>query len=297
MPLFVQDIVHRIWPVMILIVAIASFQVGASLGKSLFPSIGPSGVTTLRLLVAAILLFAVLRPWRKPVSIADWPIILGYGTALGMMNLLYYTSLQTIPQGIAVALEFTGPLSVALLCSRRRGDLAWVCLAILGIVMLLTLGSQDSGPIDPWGVVCALGAGACWAGYILFGQRAGNRHGTSAVALGMAIGALAVTPIGILEAGSALLSWDILPLALGVAVLSAAIPYALEMYTLPKLSAPAFGTLMSLEPAAAALSALLLLGQELVFLQWMAIGLVVMASLGVTLSGPAPSQQLSTELH
>lgn len=274
----------RLGPVAILIVAIASFQIGASISKSLFPSIGASGVTTLRMLVAALLLLAVLRPWRKRVYLSDLPVIVGYGAALGMMNLLYYTSLKTVPQGVAVALEFTGPLSVALLCSRRWHDLLWVGLAILGLAMLLMLGHEASAAIDPWGAACALGAGACWAGYILFGQRAGHRHGTSAVAMGMAVAAIVVTPVGVLEAGNALWSMEVLPLALGVALLSAAIPYALEMYTLPRLPAQTFGTLMSLEPAAAALSALILLNQQLAGLQWFAIILVVLASLGVTLS-------------
>lgn len=295
MPSSVLALLARLWPVAILIVAIASFQIGASLGKHLFPSIGASGITTMRMLMAAALLLVVLRPWRKTILPRTWPSLLGYGASLGMMNLLYYTSLQTVPQGIAVALEFTGPLAIALLNSRQRSDLCWVGLAIVGLATLLAMGQTEAKAIDPWGAACALGAGGCWAGYILFGQRVGQTQGTTGVALGMTVAALVVTPLGIAEAGMNLVSMDVLPLALGVAIMSAAIPYALEMYTLPRLTSQTFGTLMSLEPAAAAISALILLGQELASLQWLAIGLVVLASLGTSLTGQSAPEKSPVE--
>ncbi|BBO56208.1 MAG: threonine/homoserine exporter RhtA [Cobetia sp.] len=275
----------RLWPVAMLLVAMCSIQSGASLATSLFPMIGAAGATAIRLIIASILLLAILRPWRKPVTRKAWKSITIYGVALGVMNLLFYQALKTVPLGIAVALEFTGPLAVALLSSRRWIDLGWVALAITGLVLLLLLGEDTAAPIDPVGAAFALGAGLCWALYILFGQKAGAGNGTQSAALGITIAAVVVAPVGLMEAGSAMFSVDILPLALAVAVLSTALPYTLEMVALPRLPTHTFGTLMSLEPAIGALSGLLFLGQTLGIFQWLAIGLVIAASVGTTLTG------------
>ncbi|TVU70077.1 MULTISPECIES: threonine/homoserine exporter RhtA [Cobetia] len=275
----------RLWPVAMLLVAMCSIQSGASLATSLFPMVGASGATAIRLLIASALLLAILRPWRKPVTRKAWKSITIYGIALGVMNLLFYQAIQTVPLGIAVALEFTGPLAVALLSSRRWLDLGWVALAILGLVLLLLLGEDTAAPIDPVGAAYALGAGVCWALYILFGQKAGAGNGTQSAALGITIAAIVVAPIGLMEAGTAIFSLEVLPLALAVAVLSTALPYTLEMCAMPRLPTHTFGTLMSLEPAIAAVSGLLFLGQELGTLQWLAIGLVITASVGTTLTG------------
>lgn len=279
-----REFAIRAWPVAMLVVAMCSIQSGASIAKSLFPVIGATGTTSIRLILAATLLLIVMRPWQRPLSRRAWKSTLIYGVSLGIMNLLFYQALQTVPLGIAVALEFTGPLAVAMLSSRRWLDLLWVALAVLGLILLLLLGDDSSGPIDPYGAACALGAGVCWALYILFGQKAGAINGAQSATLGITIAAIVIAPVGLVDVGTAIFDFDVLPLALAVAVLSTALPYTLEMIALPRLPTQTFGTLMSLEPAVGALSGLLFLGQQLGLLQWMAIGLVITASIGTTLT-------------
>lgn len=170
-------------PIALLVIAMTSIQSGASLAKSLFPLIGPEGTTALRLSLAALILCIVMRPWRARPNFAAWRSLLGYGLSLGAMNLLFYMSLKTIPLGIAVALEFTGPLALALFGSRRLLDFVWIALAALGLWLLLPDTSANDH-LDPLGMALALGAGVCWASYILFGQRAGAAHGAQTVAFG-----------------------------------------------------------------------------------------------------------------
>lgn len=275
-------------PIALLLVAMASIQGGAALAKQLFPQVGAEGTTALRLSLAAIILMVVMRPWRTRPNWGAWKSLLGYGAALGSMNLLFYMSLQTIPLGIAVALEFTGPLALALLSSRRWLDVLWVALAAFGLWLLLPQ-LDSNAPLDPLGMGLALGAGLSWALYIVFGQKAGAAHGASTVAFGTVIAALLVVPVGLIEAGSTLFHWSILPVALGVAILSSALPYNLEMVALTRLPARTFSTLMSIEPAIAALSGLLFLHERLSPAQWIAIGAIILASLGAaaTVKGKA----------
>lgn len=268
-----------ILPVALLLVAMTSIQGGASLAKSLFPLVGAEGTTALRLCFGAIILALIMRPWRARLSLASCRSLLGYGLALGGMNLLFYMSIKTIPLGIAVALEFTGPLGLALLSSRRLLDFVWIAMAVFGIWLLLPT-QQSAAPLDPLGMALALAAGLCWALYIIFGQKAGAAHGTHTVALGTLVAALLVTPVGLYSAGGALFSLDLLPVALAVAVLSSALPYSLEMIALTRLPARTFSTLMSMEPAIAALSGLLFLGERLTAHQWLAIGAIILASAG-----------------
>ncbi|WP_232822117.1 MULTISPECIES: threonine/homoserine exporter RhtA [Salinicola] len=284
MSVAMREFFARIWPVAMLIVAMCSIQSGASVAQSLFPVIGATGTTSIRLILAALLLLLVMRPWRRPLSRRAWKSTLIYGVSLGVMNLLFYQALRTVPLGIAVALEFTGPLAVAMLSSRRWLDLLWVALAVLGLICLLLLGDGGSGPIDPYGAACALGAGVCWALYILFGQKAGAINGAQSATLGITIAAVVIAPVGLLDAGTAIFAPEVLPYALAVAILSTALPYTLEMIAMPRLPTQTFGTLMSLEPAVGALSGLLFLGQLLGTLQWLAIGLVIAASIGTTLT-------------
>lgn len=267
------------------LLAMVTIQSGASVAKQLFPVIGPAGTTALRVGFSAMMLWLVFRPWRHLPKGRNWRAIVVYGVCLGGMNLLFYLAIARIPLGIGVALEFTGPLAVALFSSRRRLDLLWVALALGGILLLLP-DMRGVDALDPVGVMLALGAGACWAGYILFGQRAGNlASGGITVALGMTVAACFLVPIGAVSAGSALLSWEVIPLAIAVAALSSALPYSLEMVALKNLPAQSFSVLMSLEPAIAALAGFLILSELLSFSQWLAILLVIGASLGSTLSG------------
>lgn len=267
------------------LLAMVTIQSGASVAKQLFPVIGPAGTTALRVGFSALMLWLVFRPWRHLPKGRNWRAVIVYGVCLGGMNLLFYLAIARIPLGIGVALEFTGPLAVALFSSRRRLDLLWVALALGGILLLLPdMRSVDA--LDPVGVMLALAAGACWAGYILFGQRAGTlASGGITVALGMTVAAAFLVPIGVISAGSALLSWQVIPLAIAVAALSSALPYSLEMVALKNLPAQSFSVLMSLEPAIAALAGFLLLSELLSLTQWLAILLVIGASLGSTLSG------------
>ncbi|MGL4318010.1 MAG: threonine/homoserine exporter RhtA [Pseudomonas sp.] len=270
-------------PIALLLVAMTSIQSGASLAKGLFPLIGPEGTTALRLSLGALILCLVMRPWRTRANFSAWPSLLAYGLSLGSMNLLFYMSLKTIPLGIAVALEFTGPLALALLSSRRLLDFVWIALAVFGLWLLLP-DTGSSGHLDPLGMALALGAGVCWALYIIFGQKAGAEHGAQTVAFGTVVAALLVFPVGLWQNGAALFSIDLLPVALGVAVLSSALPYSLEMIALTRLPARTFSVLMSMEPAIAALSGLLFLGERLGFEQWLAIGAIILASAGAALT-------------
>ncbi|MDF3933965.1 threonine/homoserine exporter RhtA [Pseudomonas citronellolis] len=279
-------------PVAVLIVSMASIQSGASLAKSLFPVLGAQGVTAMRLLFAAVILLALLRPWSKPIPRKSWGPLLAYGITLGGMNLMFYMALRTVPLGIGVALEFTGPLAVALYFSRKPIDFLWIAIAVFGLWLLLPIGDLGHG-VDPTGAALALGAGVCWGLYILFGQRAGSDHGTETAALGVSIAALCIAPIGIAHAGTALLDLHLVPALLGVAVLSSALPYTLEMIALNRLPARTFGTLMSIEPAFGALSGLVFLGEQLTSLQWLAIAAIIVASVGTTLSSQPKQPALS----
>jgi inner membrane transporter RhtA len=233
------------------------------------------------------MLLILWRPWRQRLTRREALAVVVYGAALGGMNLTFYLALARIPLGIAVAIEFTGPLAVALLATRRLIDFFWAFLAVAGILLILPLG-QTSKALDWVGVGWALVAGTCWALYILFGQRAGaSIHGGTATALGMATAALLVLPFGVAHAGRALLDVSLAPMALGVAVLSSALPYSLEMISLQRLPTRTFGILMSVEPALGALSGLLFLGEQLTPAQWAAIGCVIVASAGSAASSKA----------
>ncbi|MCG8710539.1 threonine/homoserine exporter RhtA [Brenneria sp. 4F2] len=269
-------------PVFLLIVSMVSIQSGAALAKTLFPLIGASGVTALRLSIGTLILCAIFKPWRTRFSGNRLPLLI-YGAMLGGMNFLFYLSLRTIPLGIAVALEFTGPLAVAMLSSRRVIDFLWVILAILGLWFLLPLG-HNLGNIDLSGAICALSSGACWALYILFGRKAGANHGPETVAVGSFIAALVFCPIGLIYSDRTLFSSEILPIGIAVAIFSTALPYSLEMIALTRLPARTFSTLMSLEPAIAAISGILFLNEHLTFTQWIALILIITASTGATIT-------------
>ena len=278
-----HSLASTLLPVGLLLIAMASIQSGASLAKSMFPIVGAQGTTTLRLIFASIIMLLILRPWRAKLNAKSLKTVIVYGMALGGMNFLFYMSLRSVPLGIAVALEFTGPLAVAIYASRRAIDFVWIALAITGLLLLIPTG-ENAHAIDLVGASYALGAGICWALYILFGQKAGADNGVQTAALGVIIAALFIAPIGIAHAGAALLTPSLIPIAIGVALLSTALPYTLEMIALTRMPARTFGTLMSIEPAFGALSGLLFLNEVLSFAQWMAISCIIMASVGATLT-------------
>ncbi len=269
-------------PVLLIVIAMLSIQSGAALAKNLFPIMGAPGVTALRLGLGALILCAIFKPWRMRIQGNRLPLIL-YGLTLGGMNFLFYLSIRTVPLGVAVALEFTGPLAVAIFSSRRAIDFLWILLALTGMWFLLPM-NDDITNVDMQGALCAIGAGACWAFYIVFGKKAGANHGPATVAMGSLIAAIVFCPIGAHLADATLLSFSILPLGIAIAILSTALPYSLEMMALTRLPAKTFSTLMSMEPAIAALSGILFLGEHLLLTQWLALFCIIAASLGATLT-------------
>jgi inner membrane transporter RhtA len=279
-------------PIAALLVAMVCFQLGAAMAKGLFPVAGAAGTTALRMALAALMLLAVWRPWRLRLNLGEIRVIVLYGLALGWMNLFFYLSLRSIPLGIAVALEFTGPLALAMATSRRAVDFMWIFMAVAGLVALLPLGF-GAKPLDPAGVIYGLAAGLCWAMYIFFGRKAGEAaHGGQITALGMLIGAIVIVPIGIAESGTRLLAPAILPAAFVIALLSSALPYSLEMFAMPRLPTRTVGVLMSLDPAMGALSGLCFLGERLSWVQWAAIAGVMAASAGSAATSRAAVPQL-----
>ncbi len=259
--------------------SLVSLCVGTSFAKSLFPAVGAEGTTVYRLVFSTLILMAFWRPWRRRWQWADALPLGLYGVTLGVMNLLFYSAIKTIPFGLAIAIEFTGPLAVALWTSQKASDLLWVALAILGLGLILPLPGTGAA-LDPVGIALALAAGVCWALYIVFGQRVAQRYGAFATPMGMLAAALVVTPIGLVQAGSALLDTQWLAAGLGVALLSSAIPYTLEMYALKHLPKHTFSILLSLEPAVGAIAGWLVLGEQLSMQQKLAMLCIMAASMG-----------------
>jgi len=266
-----------------LLIAMLSIQSGASLAKNIFPLVGPQGATMLRLFFAALILGIFWRPWRYKISRAQLKGIIAYGTSLGVMNLLFYMSLERIPLGIAVALEFTGPLAVAFYSSRKAVDFLWGALAVAGILLIAPL-RESATAIDPWGAFLALAAGGCWALYIIYGQKAlkGVSDIGAVSSYGMLTAAIIAFPFGISNVMAVDFNFTLLLYAVGVALLSSAIPYTLEMISLRRLAAKNFGILMSLEPAIAALAGYVFLKENLSATQLLAIACVIAASVGST---------------
>ena len=270
-------------PVLLVVLGMVFTATGSGVAKLLFPLVGAFGATALRLTIAALVLTLVFRPWRFGLTGPQKRTVLIYGGMMGAMNLFFYAAIEHIPLGVAVALEFTGPLSVALFGARKPLDFFWILLALAGFAFLLPW-TQTSGNISPLGIALALCAGACWAGYIIYGQRAGTGGGPHIAALGVSAAAVIALPLGIVGAGADLFDPAVLPLGLAVALLSSAIPYALDMVALPHIPARLFGILMSGQPALAALSGLVVLGETLSALQIAGIAAIILASVGATLT-------------
>ena len=266
------------------LLAMLSITLGASLAKSLFPLLGAAGTTLFRLGCAALLLSLVFRIWRAPLDRRTLLGAIPYGLSLGAMNLLFYLAIARIPLGVALAIEFIGPLTVALLSSRHRADFIWLILAIAGLLLLLPLRATQQA-IDPLGAALALGAGLFWGLYMLTGKRAGALLGAQAPALGMWVGTLLVLPFGLEGAIEASFTVPVILTIIGVGLLSSAIPYSLEMFALRRLPLKSYGILTSGEPAMGALMGLLLLGEQLPPSQWLGIAAIITASMGTTWHG------------
>ena len=267
-------------PISLLILAMISIQTGAGLAKNLFPVTGAAGATSFRLFFASAILWAIWRPWRFSFQKAHLKNLFLYGSSLGLMNLTFYFALDRIPLGLAVTLEFIGPLALSIFSSRQKRDFFWALLAGVGVYMVMPQGEFNHAT-DPVGIVFALTAGMFWAFYIYFGKKAGqDNHGGITAALGMSFAALVAIPFGIMIDGEKLFNLSIIPLAILVAVLSSALPYSLEMYSLKKMPTKTFGILLSLEPVIASFVGLIFLKELLTVTQWFAILCVMLASLG-----------------
>lgn len=270
-------------PVLACVIAMASFQLGAALAKQLFALIGPIGSASLRLLFGAIILIALMRPWRNwPAGVPRIPVI-GLGVCMAGAILFFYLAIDRVPLGVAMPVQFLGPLLLATFMSRGIADLLWAALAAAGIWCLL--GSEGvAGTVDPLGILFAAVAALCWAGYILFGKRAGEVLGVASAPVALGISAIVLLPVGIADAGTALFSPALLPLALVVALVSATIPFWLELWAMPRLPTRTFSVLMSIEPAFAVLSGLVFLGEQLSLVQTLGVALVIGSSIGSVLT-------------
>jgi inner membrane transporter RhtA len=269
----------RVSPIWLVLIGIASVQFGAGLAKNLFDEVEPVTIVWLRLVTSALILAVACRPVLRGRSGTDWLVVLAFGATLALMNWAIYQSFARIPLGIAVTIEFLGPLGVALIGSRRWLDAFWAVLAAGGVVLL----TEGGGDLNVVGLLFALAAGTCWGLYILLGAALG-RHTTegNGLALGMAVAALVAVPFGVADSGTALIQPWVLIAGLGVALLSSVIPYSLDLEALRKIPPRVFGILMSLEPAMAALIGLIVLQELLLWSQWIAVLCVVVASAGAT---------------
>jgi inner membrane transporter RhtA len=284
--------VPRLPPQVLLLGSIGSVQFGSAFAAKLFDRAGPGGVVFLRLALSAVILLAIARPSLRHRSRADILSAVVFGLVLGGMNWSFYEALDRLPLGVAVTIEFLGPLTVAVAGSRRLLDLLWVGLAGGGVALLALRGSHHG--VTALGVGLVLIAAACWAGYILLSKRVGSVFpALDGLAIALIVGAVMTTPAGIVEGGRALGQPAILFGGLAVALLSSLIPYSLEIVALRRLRPSVFGLLMSLEPAVAAIAGVLVLSQALGGVLLLAIAMVIVASVGTTVTSkpltPTPS--------
>ena len=285
-----MPLTNRIPAAWLVVAGIISVQFGAAIAKDLFTLVPPTAMVWLRLMTSAIVLLIMVRPRLAGHSGRDWLIVLGFGVSLMIMNWSIYQSFARIPLGIAVTIEFLGPLTVAVVGSRRLIDLMWVVLAGGGVALL----GLSRASLNFAGVGFALLAAVAWAGYILLSAQTGRRWpGLTGLAIASVVGAIVLAPPAILEACSRMLNPTVLALGVGVGLLSSVIPYSFELIALRRIPPRVFGILMSLEPAAAAIAGMLVLGEFLTLIQWLAMACVVIASIGATrasttLDHPAP---------
>lgn len=284
-----QKLTHKVPSQVLALLAILSVQIGAAVGKGLFPAIGPLGTTFLRQGFAAILLLLLWRPQVRRLTRAQYLNVLLFGVVLTAMNGAFYSALRFIPLGVAVTLEFVGPLGLALVQSRRVKDIVWALLAVVGILLLAPPGQEA---INLMGVGLALLAGILWAGYILCSTRVGRSFtGGQGLALAVAVATVVIAPLGISSGGAALLRPQVLFTGMGVAILSSVIPFSLELEALRRLPSRVFGILMSMEPAVATLIGFLVLREAIGLREILAIALIISASVGVSLDAMTTHHQ------
>lgn len=283
-------------PVLAVLGSIISLTVGTSYGKALFETIGAGGTAAYRVVFAAVILMCVWRPWRLDLTSEDRAAIVRYGITIGVMNFFFYQAINRLPLGVAIAIEFTGPLAVAVLSSRRALDFVWVALTVIGLVLILPLHVSSSTPIstlsssglDPLGVVFAFVAALMWALYIVFGKRVSHLHGGAVAAWGMVAGSVVILPLAAMESGARLWAPHLIPAAVMLAIASSAIPYSLEIFALKRLPKNTFSILLSLEPAVGALTGFVVLHEVLSWQQWAAIGCIMSASVGAAMQARKP---------
>ncbi|WP_400193145.1 EamA family transporter [Hymenobacter sp. B81] len=255
--------------------------------------LGAATTTSLRIGVSVLVLLAVVRPRLGRLQPAQWRAVVPYGLSLGLMNLLFYSALARVPLGLAVTVEFIGPLGLALAGARRWVDVVWAVLAATGICLIAPWSGQG---LDPWGLGLALAAGGCWAAYIVLSRRTATLlPGQQGVAVGMLVALVPVLPFGVASGGFQLLTPHLLLLGALLALFSSVLPFSLELHALKTMSTRTFSILMSLEPVAAALSGWLLLGEQLTTGQWLAVACIVAASVGATQTTPHPAQLAAGE--
>ena len=273
-------------PVAAMLGAILSLCLGSTVAKQLFPIIGPSGTTALRVGFSAIVLCIVWRPWRYGwPQRADWTRVVLYGSVLGLMNWMFYQAIRTIPFGLAVAIELIGPLGVAFLSSQRLSNVVWVLVAAGGLALLLPLASvPQAGQLDPGGMMWAFSAAICWGLYIVIGKGAQHLPSGQLLPLGLGVATLLIAPIGWAAAGTKMFTPNVLAIGLLVGIVSSAIPYTLEFFAIKRLPKYAFGTLAAIEPAVAAMVGWVTLGETLSARQIVAVALVMAASVGAVLT-------------
>lgn len=261
-----------------------SVTTGASLAKNLFPALGAEGTTVVRLGLGAILLLFMRKPWKFELNAFQFRIVVLYGLCLGLMNLMFYMAINRIPLGIAIAIEFIGPLTVALMLSKKILDLFWAFLASVGIALILPLSDLQQ-TLDPIGILFAAGAAVMWGLYIMLGKKAGAILPSGiATSLGVTAAFLFITPFGATDALKIFTHSSLIPIAIGVGILSTAIPYSLEMTALKKMSPSHFGIFLSMEPAIGSLVGLIFLSEHLTLIQCAAVLCIMVASIGSTVA-------------
>ncbi|NDL63337.1 EamA family transporter [Acerihabitans arboris] len=284
----------RLVPFLLVLGSILSLSVGSSLAKDLlFPLIGPTGTTALRTGFSAIVLLALWRPWKASITAREYKFIALYGVTLGAMNLCFYLALESIPFGLAVAIEFVGPLTVTVLYSRKLSDFIWIALAVTGVLLLLPLRGNDSG-LPLTGVLFALGAALCWALYIIFGKTISHLHSGQTVAVGLVFASMVTLPVGMANAGAILTHPHLLAMGLLIALLSSSLPMTMEMAALKRLPHKTFGILVSMEPAVAALVAFFMLSETLTLIQAIAVTFSITAGMGSAITARSRIDTLAT---